>query len=101
MKKEQKDVRLLTVTELFSLIMKFKKQYDKVAETARSTDEDQTNFNRVMEIGETIKELLVELLRREFTTLSKAKLLIVCDLVSALRPVQPFSFLVSISNRKK
>lgn len=49
---------------------------------------------------QTLKDLLVQFLRTEFTTLPKEKFLKVCDLVSSHRPVAPFSFLVSISMRK-
>ncbi len=44
---------------------------------------------------------LKDFLRTEFTTLPKNDFLMLCDLVSRFRPVQPFSFLVSISIRKK
>lgn len=49
------------------------------------------------------REKFVEALRKflytEFTDLSKENFLWLCDRVSTFRPVQPFSFLVSISNR--
>lgn len=45
-------------------------------------------------------KMLQNFLRTEFTTLSKESFLMLCDLVSTYRPVQPFSFLVSISLRK-
>lgn len=44
---------------------------------------------------------LQKFLRLEFTKLSKDNLLWLCDRVSTYRPVQPFSFLVTISMRKK
>lgn len=50
------------------------------------------------------RELFVKALQKflytEFTELSKENFLWLCDRVSTFRPVAPFSFLVSISNRK-
>lgn len=51
------------------------------------------------------REKFVSALRKflhlEFTELSKENFLWLCDRVSTYRPVEPFSFLVSISIRKK
>lgn len=41
------------------------------------------------------------ILYQEFTELNKENFLWLCDRVSTFRPVAPFSFLVSISNRKR
>ncbi len=46
-------------------------------------------------------DMLIQFLRTEFTQLNKPNFLKLCDMVSTYRPVQPFSFLVSISIRKK
>lgn len=48
-----------------------------------------------------LNKLLVQFLRNDFTTLNKEKFLKLCDMCSTYRPVAPFSFLVSISMRKK
>jgi hypothetical protein len=50
------------------------------------------------------REIFVEALRKflyqDFTELNKENFLWLCDRISTFRPVAPFSFLVSISNRK-
>lgn len=63
-----------------------------------SKDKD---LNTYFQIQERLKEQLKQFLKLEFTDLPKAKFLHLCDLVSTHRPVAPFSFLVSISMRKK
>lgn len=50
---------------------------------------------------ENFVENLKAYLKEEFTELPKSKFLTLCDMVSTYRPVQPFSFLVSISLRSK
>jgi hypothetical protein len=45
-------------------------------------------------------EALRKFLYHDFTELNKENILWLCDRVSTFRPVAPFSFLVSISNRK-
>jgi hypothetical protein len=52
----------------------------------------------------TEREIFVKALQKflylEFTELTKENFLWLCDRISTFRPVAPFSFLVSISNRK-
>lgn len=50
---------------------------------------------------EVLVESLRSFLREDFTKLPKEKFLKLCDMASTYRPVQPFSFLVSVSMRKK
>lgn len=45
-------------------------------------------------------EALRKFLYHDFTELNKENFLWLCDRISTFRPVAPFSFLVSISNRK-
>lgn len=81
------------VRKLFSDILKQERKMKKMDNSA-----DNTEFYKE-------REILVDMLRKflyvEFTTLSKAKFLKLCCLVSSYRPVQPFSFLVSISMQCK
>lgn len=49
---------------------------------------------------EKFTQKLRKFLYLEFTELSKPNFLWLCDRVSTFRPVQPFSFLVSVSNRQ-
>jgi len=84
-----------TVAKEFSKILKVKKELQKEALKGDN------NHQKYYVLENTLKAMLRDFLRTEFTTLSKEKFLILCDLVSSHRPVEPFSFLVSISIRKK
>ncbi len=88
-----------TVGQKFSMILKTEKKLNKYKDCA--SDKDKAGYDMYFVIQDHLKKQLVELLYTDFTTLSKEKFLHLCDLVSSHRPVQPFSFLVSISNRKK
>jgi hypothetical protein len=50
------------------------------------------------DVQKELNKKLVEFIRLNFSYLSSRQLLKLCALVSAHRPVQPFSFLVSCSN---
>jgi hypothetical protein len=87
---------LKDVNGKFKAIMKVKKKLNKLSVKPNSGYDD-----KVWELDKQLKELLREFLRMEFTLLSKERFLTLCDLVSSHRPVEPFSFLVSVSLRKK
>lgn len=80
-----------------------KKKFRLIKAIAKKLDKhkDDSDLKEYFEIQNALKKLIVEFLRLpEFTSISKEDFLHLCDLVSAHRPVQPFSFLVSVSMRK-
>lgn len=89
----------LTVNQKFAMIVKTEKKLLKYANCDYTKDKE--GYDMYFTIQEHLKKQLTELLYTDFTTLSKEKFLHLCDLMSTHRPIAPFSFLVSISNRKK
>lgn len=74
-----------------------KKDFAKLEKTTFIPNEE----NKVYwNLHRAFTEKLRKFLYLEFTELSKPNFLWLCDRVSSFRPVEPFSFLVSISNRK-
>lgn len=94
-----KPTTTLTVAQQFAMILKTKKNLQKYANCDHT--KDKAGYDMYFTIEDHLNKMLREFLYSDFTSLSKEKFLQLCDLVSSHRPVAPFSFLVSISNRKK
>jgi hypothetical protein len=82
------------VLKEFSAIRKQAKKVKTLAVKPKAENEYFTEQN-------TLKAMIRDFLRTEFTLLPKESFFELSDLVSSHRPVEPFSFLVSVSLRKK
>jgi hypothetical protein len=82
-----------TINEQFKNL---KKEYAKLQKLEGASQ----GFDAYYVEREKFVNTLRKFLYTDFTELSKENFLWLCDRVSTYRPVAPFSFLVSISNRK-
>lgn len=70
--------------------------FKEILETEKAMLAQQDN-NSYYAIQEALNKQLVAFLRLNFTYLNTMQILKLCSLVSAHRPVQPFSFLITCS----
>lgn len=82
--------------EMQKQFAELKKGYAKLQKLEGNTGNNDAYYAE----RENFVRALQKFLYQPFTELSKENFLWLCDRVSTFRPVAPFSFLVSISNRK-